>query len=274
MPNPGLAIRGHGLPTGGFLGFGLAVQGAVIRRLGPLNAGCATVTIQFFCPGLLATFFLQRKRWCWPFPLTSFSFIHSHSLAVHSSSTHSFETNPDSTSLDLQQACHRDSITPCSKDSGSHQHNPSTMAMIKAFFAASVLASIVSAVPMPAPVDQHVNKRAAETHTITHTAWETIDVTTTVYVNDAEPTPVQAAAVVETTTTSVPVESPAPATYQQVDSVVPSPSVPSSPPVASPTSAAPVAGSNNVPRAGQCEGSGSGCSGDITYYNGAGGKLT
>jgi hypothetical protein len=155
------------------------------------------------------------------------------------------------------------------------------MAKFQFFIAASVLATCVSAVPMPGHIDQH--KRAVETHTITHTAWETVDVTTTVYVNDADPTPPAAvnpnpAPAPEVQTTSSAEPSPAAVQAYQVDTPPAAPSSSYSPPAAAAPSAAPAAApqadTSNVPKnaGGPCEGSGSGCSGDITYYNGAGGK--
>lgn len=155
------------------------------------------------------------------------------------------------------------------------------MAIMKALFAASVLASLASAIPMPGP---RMDKRAVAVNTVTHTTWTTVDITTTVYVNDADPTPPpQAPASSEAVPTSAPAppappvpETPAsspavsPANFAQ-DQPTPAaytPPASSAAPAPAPESTVNVAPKNS---GGQCEGQGSGCSGDITYYNGAGG---
>ena len=154
------------------------------------------------------------------------------------------------------------------------------MAIMKALFAASVLASLASAIPMPGP---RMDKRAESVSTITHTTWTTVDYTTTVYVNDADPTPPpQAPASSEAVPTSAPAPPPAPETPASTPTVSPAnfaaeqPTPAAYTPPASSAAPAPAPEStvNVTPKAngGTCEGEGSGCTGDITYYNGAGGK--
>ena len=158
------------------------------------------------------------------------------------------------------------------------------MAIMKALFAASVLASLVSAVPMPGPPRKEF--RGAEVSTVTHTTWTTVDVTTTVYANDAAPTPApQAPASSEAVPTSAPAPAPAPApeTPSSAPAVspanfaqeTPTPAAAYTPPASSASPAPAPESTVNVVKnsGGACEGEGSGCSGDITYYNGAGGKL-
>ena len=173
------------------------------------------------------------------------------------------------------------------------------MAIIKALFAASVLASLASAVPMPGRMD----KRAVVYNTVTHTTWTTVDVTTTVFVNDADPTPPPQAP--PSSVASVPTPAPAPpapetssaapsispANFAQEQPTPPAAGTPPAaytppavdtppaaytPPASSAAPApAPESTVNVAPKAstgGPCEGEGSGCSGDVTYYNGAGGK--
>ena len=146
------------------------------------------------------------------------------------------------------------------------------MAIMKTLFAASVLASLASAIPMPG-----MDKRDA-VNTVTHTTWTTVDVTTTVYVNDAEATPPPQAAVTSNAVPSVAPAAPvapssAPAVSAGNFAAQEQPSAAAPAPPASTTPAAPASTVNVAPKSGgPCEGQGSGCSGDITYYNGAGGK--
>ena len=77
---------------------------------------------------------------------------------------------------------------------------PLAMAVLKnLLLGASVLTSLVNAVPMLGP-----DKRAIYTNTVTEIAWVTVEETTTVWVDQADPTPAPQAAVVGTTTSSVP----------------------------------------------------------------------
>jgi hypothetical protein len=148
------------------------------------------------------------------------------------------------------------------------------MAIMKTLFAASVLASLVSAIPMPGfPME----KRAEVVSTYTHTTWTTVRVTTTIYYDgDAPPTPTPeapAAAPAEPTPTPE-VAAPAPPAPEVASS--PSPVVSAGNFVEAPTTspAAPESTVNVQPKAatgGPCEGSGNKCTGDVTYYNGAGG---
>jgi len=152
--------------------------------------------------------------------------------------------------------------------------------MMKVLFAASVLASLTSAVPM-----HGLNKRAVQINTVTHTTWTTVDVTTTVFINDADPTPppeVPVSSVTSVPTSAPPSETSTPAAspanfvqeQQQPSSAAYTPPA-YTPPASSAAPAPPTeSAANPVPKAssgGPCEGQGSACSGDITFYNGAGG---
>ena len=163
------------------------------------------------------------------------------------------------------------------------------MAIMKALFAASVLASLALAIPMPGP-RRNEFRSWGEVSTVTHTTWTTVDVTTTVYQNEADPTPPpQAPASSEAVPTSAPAAPAAPAPAAEAASSAPAvspanfaqeqptpatpvaaytPAPPSAAPAPAPESTVNVVKNSN----GACEGQGSGCSGDITYYNGAGGK--
>ena len=154
-------------------------------------------------------------------------------------------------------------------------------------FAALALAYTTSAIPLA--VD--VNKRAAETNTVTETVWVTVDTTTTVWI---EPTgPAKQAPAAAASTTAAPVVQPivnavaapqppsaatpsnSPAAFVEQLQPQPAPSSTAAAYVApAPAAAAPPASSslNPVPKqassGGPCEGAGSGCSGDVTYYEG------
>lgn len=152
--------------------------------------------------------------------------------------------------------------------------------------AASLLAPAVVAVPI-------MEKRNIYTHTETAITWITVEETTTVYVDAADPTPPPAAAT--TITTDIPAAvfaqtSDAPSTFAtQVANLattsawvseVPAaaPSAPASPPVApanpvtpEPSDAAPVPvqpKDTTGSITGTCEGTGNTCVGDVTHWDG------
>ena len=159
---------------------------------------------------------------------------------------------------------------------------------MKALFAASVLASLASAIPMPGPARNEVRGDGVLMSTVTHTTWTTVDVTTTVYQNDVDPTPApEAPASPEAVPTSAPAAPAAPAPAPEAASSAPAvspanfaqeqptPAAAYTPPASSAAPAPAPESTVNVVKndGGACEGQGSGCSGDITYYNGAGGKF-
>lgn len=156
------------------------------------------------------------------------------------------------------------------------------MAPMKNILAALALATFAAAAPV------------AQQNTVTETVWTTVDVTTTVYVDEpsappkVENAPPAAPAAATTTTSAAPIVSATPASS-------PSPAAPIAPaaqvadsPAAfaadaapSPSTVAPVAAAPSAPAApavqpktagassgGPCEGSGNACSGDVTHYEG------
>jgi hypothetical protein len=153
--------------------------------------------------------------------------------------------------------------------------------------AALALAACTSAVPLA------LDKRAAITNTVTVTEWTTVDVTSTLWV-DEKPTPaVEAppAAAAVTTTTAAPVVSsapaePAPVQPQAAAAAPAAPVAPVEAPAAfaaaanpSTVSSAPAAATSATPAvqaktagaasgSGPCEGSGNVCTGDVTHYDG------
>lgn len=155
------------------------------------------------------------------------------------------------------------------------------MAVLKNILvAASLLASTVVAVPM-------MEKRAIYTHTETEIAWITVEETTTVYVDEALPTPPP----IPTTSSTVPAAifaqtSYVPSTFAtQVASVTTTsswaPEVPAAAPSVPASSVAPVTPETStaapVPvqpkdttgsTTGTCEGSGNTCVGDVTHWDG------
>lgn len=166
------------------------------------------------------------------------------------------------------------------------------MAPIKNILAALALASFTTAIPVA------VDKRA---NIVTETTWTTVDVTTTVYINGASPMPqadnAPPPAPAVPTTTAAAESSAAPEQQPAAQSPGNAPAAfaaqppqPSSPVVSS-SSAAPVATEPAAPASspatestqgtqgstgkssggstgGPCEGSGSGCSGDATHWDG------
>lgn len=160
------------------------------------------------------------------------------------------------------------------------------MAPMKNLLAALALATCTSAVPL-------AFDRRAPTNVVTETVWTTVDVTTTVYVDEPSPQPkVQdappAAPAAVTTTSSV-----APAQTTPAAPQVPAPEAPAAPaanspaafaaqaqpsapavssaaPQAAPSAAAPAveAKTAGASSGGPCEGEGNACSGDVTHYDG------
>lgn len=162
------------------------------------------------------------------------------------------------------------------------------MAPIKNILAALALASITTAIPVA------LDKRA---NTVTETTWTTVDVTTTVYVDEASPMPkvddappaapavtTAAAAAPESSPAAASPEAPAPSSAGNAPAAFAEQAAPpAEPTTAVVSSAAPVASSAAAPASsaapqakaagsssgsGPCEGPGSGCSGDGTHWDG------
>lgn len=168
------------------------------------------------------------------------------------------------------------------------------MAPMKNILAALALATFATAAPV------------AQQNTVTETVWTTVDVTTTVYVDEPSPAaqvenaPPAAPAAVTTTTSSPPVVattsasttySPAPVAAAAAAPVAPAPAADSpaafaasadpSPSTVTPEAATPVAASSPsssaaapVPKTagassgGPCTGESNACTGDVTHYDG------
>lgn len=166
------------------------------------------------------------------------------------------------------------------------------MAPIKNILAALALASFTTAMPVA------VDKRAP-TNTVTETTWTTVDVTTTVYVDEASPQPkvenappaapavttsAAVAAAPESSVLAASSQPPAAAAQGNAPAAFAAqPEQPSPPAASSPasvateaaqpaqsasTAATPAKNSGSSSGGGPCEGSGSGCAGDATHWDG------
>ncbi|OCT51541.1 hypothetical protein CLCR_08955 [Cladophialophora carrionii] len=173
------------------------------------------------------------------------------------------------------------------------------MAVLKnIILAASVLTPLVAAVPMPG-----ANKRGIYTNTVTEIAWVTVEETTTVWVDQAAPTPAPVAAAVTSSSAPAAVSVEAAPTPSALATLAAAPQQPSSStPTVAPAAAytppaeqapAQVSSSSVVPDPspaasspapvsliapmmtlqpkaadGSCEGSGNACQGDVTHWDG------